>query len=418
VLRGDRANTDIAREYGCGEASVRRAKERLGIVKVKDVPTPPTAPVQRVEVTEDKVSADIPSDRPLTDDDVKSWLIGNGVNPEEFTWTLGWTVQGSPGDGVERVWNKLRCTRIDDRQEAVRQELEKACDRAIGAILALKLPGNPDTGVSSRTRIAAFGDGQLGKAGEARGNWVSSIDLFTKAVDTWTENKGNCNSIVLADMGDLIENCYRPPVPKRGELGGLTLTRQLELAMRMELAAVTGVSQSYQDVTLLSVPSNHGGYRQNLNTASSILPGDDFGVMVARMVGSAAEYLGFPLKVLAPEVDYQPYVVLRVQDLTVCAIHGHQVQSASKMEEWWKGQTFGRQTPGEADLLIHGHFHHAAINTCADGRVIVGVPAFEPGSGWYSALKGVVSPPGFLSFLVEGDQFNIESTFSRARIEP
>jgi len=102
--------------------------------------------------------------------------------------------------------------------------------------------------------------------------------------------------------------------------------------------------------------------------------------------------------------DEQMELTLDVHGTIVGFAHGHQAGKAQpqKMLDWWKGQMYGRQPIGDADILLTAHFHHLRV-TQEGKRTWFQCPALENESTWFKHQVGVVSPAGTLSMLVGPD---------------
>lgn len=92
--------------------------------------------------------------------------------------------------------------------------------------------------------------------------------------------------------------------------------------------------------------------------------------------------------------------------LIVGLAHGHQAgfgsgEPMAKIHRWWRGQMDGRQPIGDADILVTGHYHHAFVAQ-RGARTHMGCPALDGGSDWFKHSSGLESPPGTLSFVVDG----------------
>jgi len=57
--------------------------------------------------------------------------------------------------------------------------------------------------------------------------------------------------------------------------------------------------------------------------------------------------------------------------------HGHVVNSPDRMLDWWKGQAFGHQKAGEADMLVSAHFHHYRNRAAGKRRTWLQIPALS-----------------------------------------
>lgn len=92
--------------------------------------------------------------------------------------------------------------------------------------------------------------------------------------------------------------------------------------------------------------------------------------------------------------------------LSMGLTHGHIFAKGStaqqKAYEWWKGQDFGFHAVRGTRILLSSHFHHFSC-VCHGARTHFQTPAMDPGSKWFREFTGQDSPPGVLTFRVDGD---------------
>jgi hypothetical protein len=92
-------------------------------------------------------------------------------------------------------------------------------------------------------------------------------------------------------------------------------------------------------------------------------------------------------------------------------VHGHQASRPDGIVQWWRNQSHGNQSVKDADILIHGHFHHLTIKESGrrndHSRWVIQCPTLDAGSSWYrTGSGGDDSDPGLLVFpLVKGQDF-------------
>ena len=105
-------------------------------------------------------------------------------------------------------------------------------------------------------------------------------------------------------------------------------------------------------------------------------------------------------------------VVMDVAGTVIAHVHGHKIKPG-KWREWWAGQALGRQSYGEADLLLQGHMHHMQFSEDGDRKWIC-VPAMESGSTYWRDSTGTWGSPGILTFKTKDgrirDMTKIEAT--------
>ena len=86
--------------------------------------------------------------------------------------------------------------------------------------------------------------------------------------------------------------------------------------------------------------------------------------------------------------------------------HGHQARRPDLMATWWRQQAFGKQPVSDANILVHGHFHHLRITEMGrtsrgTSRFLVMGPTMDNGSNWFRNITGEDSTPGLGVFMLE-----------------
>lgn len=86
--------------------------------------------------------------------------------------------------------------------------------------------------------------------------------------------------------------------------------------------------------------------------------------------------------------------------------HGHQARRPDMMATWWRQQAFGSQPVADANILVHGHFHHLRITElgCTSrgtSRFLVMAPTMDNGSNWFRLVAGEEAVPGLATFFLE-----------------
>lgn len=180
----------------------------------------------------------------------------------------------------------------------------------------------------------------------------------------------------------------------------LTQTEQERLIRRVMLYAVTRLAPLCSKLTVVAVPGNHGEttrfagkgvtrYDDSHDTEALIAVKDaiDLVTQTGRDDYSHVEFF-------VPETD-ELTVVVEVCGTVVGHAHGHKWRPG-KHFEWWKGQSFNRESRlGQCDLLLAGHLHHEMIDSDGD-RLFIQAPAMESESTWWRHSKGTTGNPGLI----------------------
>ena len=99
-------------------------------------------------------------------------------------------------------------------------------------------------------------------------------------------------------------------------------------------------------------------------------------------------------------------LTLEVHGKIIGITHGHLARSAgnaeSKIKRWISEQTLGRQSIGDCDILVTGHYHTLRFADWG-GVKWLQAPALDGGSTWWRQSTGEVADVGVLTFLVSAN---------------
>lgn len=262
---------------------------------------------------------------------------------------------------------------------------------------------------TARTVVPVIADVQVGKTA-SRGGTPELIDRLAVKRDLLKDllSKRKPDSIFLPDVGDLIENFNSGGNPMF--TNDLSLTQQLDVAAT-EIFLFVELCARFAPVTVATVPSNHGAWRQGKQQLGK--PSDDFGVFVHQQVRKHADAAGLPATWSFPPAHDEAHVV-QVRDTRVGLVHGNQYAPGGAVK-WWEGQQHGGQPVGSADILLAGHYHH--LNVLPSGRNpytgrskwFLQAPTLDNGSDWFRNVAGDDSSPGLLVFDITDDGFDLSS---------
>lgn len=324
------------------------------------------------------------------------------------------TTEVVPGSVQIRAWDanvgageikRLRYYRATIR---LREDLADRADVDALCKLALrKKPASTKSHTGGSTFVLLVSDWQLGK-GDGGGS-EATIERILAAQDSAIRRvtelckAGRVETVVVACMGDLIEQCS-------GNYPGQTFTvdldrrEQMQVVRRLLFRLVDILATLGVRVVLAAVPGNHGENRQNGKAFTRITDNDDLAVVeqVAEILSANPERYGHVSTVLADGYN----LVLDCSGVNVAFAHGYQSGSGSnaqaKQETWWKGQALGNRPVADAQILITAHYHHFSCSE-ATGRYWFQTPAMDGGSEWWTEKTGQNSPSGILTMLVGAD---------------
>lgn len=269
-------------------------------------------------------------------------------------------------------------------------------------LAVLEKPNSPSVAYSVSSHdvsyVHAWGDLQLGKAdGDGtEGTIKRFLDSVTQGVKGLVKRYGRVGHVHLVFAGDCVEgfNSQKGTNAWRTEL---TITEQVRILRRLMLHAIKEYSACADRVTVVSVPGNHDRAMPDTHKTRS---DDSWAIEALEAVRDALELSGKyeHVECYVPGID-EEVVVLPVGGRNLVHLHGHQVRSQAKMWDWWKGQAFGKQAADNADILIHGHFHHW-FSESKGFRLILGLPSLEQLSVWWRNQTGELGDPSGLTFTI------------------
>jgi hypothetical protein len=261
-----------------------------------------------------------------------------------------------------------------------------------------------------RAFLVLIADWQAGKnEGDGAGSeaFVERVLVaFDRTIERLAELKRNgrpCQHVVLACLGDLVENCsgFYASQPFMVDL---TRREQITLVVDLLVKLVDMVVDAGYRVTLTGVAGNHGEHRNGAGKAFTT-PEDNDDLLVIEMAGRV--FSGNPERYAAVSV-YLPDQLSMSLDIAgvVCGFaHGHmgspKTNTTTKLSNWWQGQIVGGGPTAPASILFTGHYHHLFISE-GSGRTHIQAPAMDGGSRWFSESTGKTSAPGFLTMTIGG----------------
>lgn len=277
-----------------------------------------------------------------------------------------------------------------------------------------------DTG---RTDVLCLSDWQIGKAGEAGGGTPETVDRVIDTIgmmqDRIIEHQRagkRAGRLVVAGMGDNVEQCFGHYAAQRFAVD-LNEREQKRTARHLLIKVLAELAPYYDRVDTFSVASNHGENRDSGKKATDESDSLDLELWenIAEYV-DAADQLGH-VNVYAPR---DPLVfTMHVAGTPIAFTHGHKATSGgntpmAKMWTWWSeqragdnpielsdGRTIGNLPAGRCSVLVAAHYHHH-YRRDQQGRTLLGCPALDGGSRWFTDVRGVWSTPATMTFSLDG----------------
>lgn len=218
---------------------------------------------------------------------------------------------------------------------------------------------------------------------------------------------GKYERIVLADMGDVVENFGNAANEQQTFSNDLSIMQQVDLATTLLWELLKRLSAVCNDVTYATIASNHCQFRINKQQVGK--PGlDDWGVVIAQQLARLSREVGLPVRVLVPEPHDESLALDVFGDgFHVLGLwHGHQSSRPDQVPDWWRKQAFGQQPVAGATIGLTGHFHHLRIQELGQApnggsRWWIQAPTLDNGSNWWRLNAGEDSQPGVAVFELE-----------------
>lgn len=281
-------------------------------------------------------------------------------------------------------------------------------DRDVAELLAAienYKPGPAPEATLGGAFVVCPSDMQIGKT-----DWGGGTeDTINRVMQSWAYAAELCamlrpDEVVIADLGDPIENIYSTPA-QRGT-NDRSITEQVRVARRLMIEGIKALLPHAPRLTYAAVPSNHGSVRIGPKSAENHVL-DDYGIEIAEQIRDvvAEAPWGDRVSVVIPEFNYES-LVLETSGTKLGMAHGHQANNANGLGAWWRGQSHGRMPLADADIALFGHFHSLRVEQSGDARWLMVSPAQDSGSSWFTNKTGERSKTGMLSFLTRDGQWS------------
>lgn len=268
-------------------------------------------------------------------------------------------------------------------------------------------PATPKPVDNGKTLVLLAADYQVGK-NDLLGGTPELIQRVLAVYDKIEQHlkKNKYEQIIVADVGDVVENFESKANVQQVFSNDLSLMGQVDLAITL-LWELLRLTTKHAPVTYASIASNHCQNRISKQQVGK--PGeDDWGVMIAKQLHRLSTEVGLPVKVLIP----QPHDETLAFDVfddgyhVLGLFHGHQVSRPEGVPEWWRKQAFGHQPIAAATVAVSGHFHHSRVQELGlsangNSRWWIQAPTLDNGSNWFRLTSGEQSLPGLGAFELE-----------------
>lgn len=209
------------------------------------------------------------------------------------------------------------------------------------------------------------------------------------------------DSITVLCLGDLVEGCD-------GHYDIQTFTveedrrNQVKIARRLLRDALIRWSKLVPSVTVAAIGGNHGENRKNGKAFTTLNDNDDVALVeqIAEIFAANPEAYGH-VRFAIPADELS--LTVEVHGKIIGISHGHLARNSGsvegKLKNWIAGQALGRQSIGDCDILVTGHYHTFKLADWG-GVKWLQAPALDGGSVWWRQSTGEVADAGVLTFLV------------------
>lgn len=260
------------------------------------------------------------------------------------------------------------------------------------------------TGEASLVVVAA--DWQVGKRdGDGLkgliSRWLQAIEDVEWRLKELKKIGRPIDSITVLCLGDLVEGCD-------GHYDIQTFTveedrrNQVKIARRLLRDALIRWSKLVPSITVAAVGGNHGENRKNGKAFTTLNDNDDVALVeqVAEIFAANPEAYGH-VRFAIPSDELS--LTIEVHGKIIGISHGHLARNAGsvegKLKNWIAGQALGRQSIGDCDILVTGHYHTFKLADWG-GVKWLQAPALDGGSVWWRQSTGEIADAGVLTFLV------------------
>jgi len=336
--------------------------------------------------------------------DIEAFLRDAGINPDEID------IIGEPRISrwqvarpfpLDPMW--MTAVRIRWRRKGFANNLPLLYSLAKKSKPPVVKPFSP-----GKALVVLWSDLQVGKV-DYRGGIEQMIqrvaETQVKLIKLVKQTKPE--RIIFCDVGDTIENFGNVADLHQLATNDLSLMEQVDLATSMAWDTLKQLCK-FAPITYLSVGSNHCQFRINKQKVGKAT--DDWAIHIGRTLARLSKEVGLDItfhepakhdESLAYDVFADSYHVLGM-------VHGHQANRPEGIPDWWRKQSFGKQSVTAATVLVTGHFHHLRVQELGStsrgtSRYWIQAATLDNGSNYYRLNSGEDSVPGLVCFVLERD---------------
>lgn len=253
--------------------------------------------------------------------------------------------------------------------------------------------------------VFCLSDVQLGKADETGGGSKETIERVLQSTDRFVERvKKSCpEEIIITDLGDGIENINN--TVQQIATNDMELAEQIRCYRRLLLEVIKKIAPLSNNITFISVPSNHGEIRNGARKAIGS-PENDYGIEISYQLEDICKNSFIPIlqniNFVRPAKKQYTCTVECKSGTILAFSHGHKAGNGiGGQANWWEKQTFGHMPGWDAQMMVMGHFHSHQLMQLPGKRWLLSCASSEPSSDWFSATSGETSIRGVSTFAID-----------------
>jgi hypothetical protein len=271
-------------------------------------------------------------------------------------------------------------------------------------------PVQPKPVPAGKALVVLWSDLQVGKV-DHRGGVEAMIARVseTQAKLLQLVKSTKPERIIFCDVGDTIENFGNVADLHQLATNDLSLMEQVDLATSLAWDTLKQLCK-HAPITYLSVGSNHCQFRVNKQKVGNAT--DDWAIHIGRTLARLSKEVGLDITFHEPAKHDESLAYDVFQDggfHVLGMVHGHQANRPEMIPDWWRKQSFGKQSVTAATVLVSGHFHHLRVQELGStsrgtSRFWIQAATLDNGSNYYRLNSGEDSVPGLVCFVLERDK--------------
>ena len=249
-------------------------------------------------------------------------------------------------------------------------------------------------------------DWQLGKKDFGVENTIKRYDLALQdgvnRIKELRKSGVQIDEIYMIGLGDLTEGCSPTFYDSLPHNISLSLIEQYALARSMMMKTVETFLPHADKLVLAGCPGNHGEVSRTSKgqvSTSRLDNSDTMHIQICEEIMKANPDRYKKVKVVVPDGFHQ---VMKIKSISCAWLHGHMSAGSgnaeAKIENWWKGQMYGKLDTKDVSILISGHYHHFRAKQQGD-RTWFQSPSLDKSID-FTERTGNWSHPGVLTFTV------------------